>query len=109
MLRSKFIALLISVVMAVGLFAVPFAEAGTLAVNQVAMATTPNHDLTATTTDVTALVPDTGQRSTDAVEVNTLTKNQMIGGIAMATFASASYLLSVAMLEKRSYTSHIFV
>ena len=109
MKRSTFTQLLLAVVVMFGLFAAPFAEAGTLAVNQVAMATTPNHDLTATTASTVARLGPVGQRSTDAVEATLLTENKMIGGVATAKFASASYKPSVAMLEKRSCAVPDFV
>ena len=107
-LRSTSLLHLVMVVcvMALGLLAAPFAEAGTLAVKQVAMATTPNHYLTAIPAKPVMALVLASQRSTDAVEATLLTKTKMIGGIAMATFTSASYQSSVALLEKRSCSSH---
>ena len=111
--RSTSLAMVLMFAVAMlGCFAAPFAEAGTLAVNQAYIASTPNHDLTAITANPKmTLVPSTGQRSTDATEATILTaKTKMIGGIAMATFTSASYSPSVAMQVHRSpglHTSYI--
>ena len=100
--------LLMVCVVALGLFAAPFAEAGTLAVKQVAMATTPNYSLHTQQAIPQSAAMTIGLRSTDGTTVKNLIeqKNQVIGVTAMATFTSASQQPSVAMLEKRSCSSH---
>jgi hypothetical protein len=98
--------LLLVCVIALGLFAAPFAEAGTLAVNQVAMASTPNPDLHTQPAIPQSAAMTIGLRSTDEGSVNILSEEKpVIGGIAMATFASASILPSVAISESRSCSS----
>ena len=101
--------LLMGCMIAFGLFAAPFAEAGTMTVTQAYKATTPNPDLTALVNTQTFAVASS-QRSTDETTVKTLSeKTKVIGVIAMATFASASILPGAALLEKRSFSSSIFV
>jgi len=100
--------LLMVCVVALGLFAAPFAEASTVAVKQVAMATTPNTSMQALVAiPQTSTVAAMAQRSTDEATAKLISdKTQVIGVTAMATFTSASRQPSVAMLEKRSCSSH---